>query len=148
MVSKLKEKIIELIEKPLQESPAELADVVLSQYKSSTTLRLFVYSELGTSVGECAKLSRMVGDLIDNTDLMNNGYTLEVSSPGLDRPLKSVIDYKFRIGETVRLEFVEKGRKKVTAEIVAVNEEQIEFKKDSEVLTFGIAEIENAKILF
>ena len=148
MTSKLKDQIIELIEKPLQESQAELADVVLSQYKSSTTLRLFVYSESGTSLGECARLSRMVGDLIGGTDLLNNGYTLEVSSPGLDRPLKSIRDFKFRIGETVRLEFVEKGRKKITAEIVAVNDEQIEFRKDSELITVGIAEIDRAKILF
>ena len=148
MASKLKEQIIELIEKPLQESQAELADLVLSQYKSSTTLRLFVYSESGATLEKCARLSRMVGDLIDGTDLLNNGYTLEVSSPGLDRPLKSALDFKYRIGETVRLEFVEKGRKKITAEIVAVNDEQIDFKIDSKQITVGIAEIDNAKILF
>jgi ribosome maturation factor RimP len=148
MASKLKEQIIELIEKPLQESQAELADLVLSQYKSSTTLRLFVYSESGVTLEKCARLSRMVGDLIDGTDLLNNGYTLEVSSPGLDRPLKSALDFKYRIGETVRLEFVEKGRKKITAEIVAVNDEQIDFKIDSKQITVGIAEIDNAKILF
>src|SRR5210317_1087543 len=107
MTGKLKDQIIELIERPLAEEGAELADITLSQYKSSATLRLFVYSEVGTSLDECARLSRLVGDLIDGTDLLESGYTLEVSSPGLDRPLKTARDFRFRIGEKVRLEFAE-----------------------------------------
>lgn len=148
MTGNLKDQIIELIEKPLEKEGAALADVVLSQYKSSTTLRLFVYSESGTSVGECARVSRLVGDLIDGTDLLKSGYTLEVSSPGLDRPLTTARDFKFRIGETVRLELAGKSRKKITAEIVSVNDQQIEFKDGSGLISFGLAEIDKAKILF
>ena len=148
MTGKLKDQIIELIERPLQDEGTELAEVVFSQYKSSTTLRLFVYSESGTSVDECTRLSRLVGDLIDGTDLLKSGYTLEVSSPGLDRPLRTARDFRFRIGETVRLEFAEKGRKKITAEIVSVNDEQVEFKDESGLISVGLAEIDKAKILF
>ena len=148
MTGKLKDQIIELIERPLQDAHAELADVVLSQYKSSTMVRLFVYSENGTSVDECARVSRLVGDLIDETDLLKNGYTLEVSSPGLDRPLKTARDFRFRIGEKVRLEFVEKGKKKISAEIVSVEDQEVELKNDSGLFKVGITEIDNAKIMF
>ncbi len=148
MTDKSKDRIIELIEKPLLEEGAELAGVALSRYKSSTTLRLFVYSERSVSVDECSRLSRLVGDLIDGTDLLSSGYTLEVSSPGLDRPLTTARDFKFRVGETVRLEFVDKGRKKLTAEIVAATDEQIELKNESGLISFGLAEIKQAKIVF
>ena len=148
MTDELKDRIIELIEKPLLQEGAELAGVTLSRYKSSATLRLFVYSEPGVSVDDCVRLSRLVGDLIDGTDLLSSGYTLEVSSPGLDRPLTTARDFRFRIGETVRLEFVDKGRKKVTAEIVAASDEQIELKNESGVISFGLAEIKQAKLVF
>lgn len=148
MIGKLKDQIVELIEKPLAEEGVELADVVLSQHKSSTMLRLFVYSESGTTVAECARSSRLVGELIDGTDLLQGGYTLEVSSPGLDRPLKTARDFKFRIGEKVRLEFVKKGRKKITAEIVSVDDQLVEFKNESGVISVGLTEIDSAKILF
>ena len=148
MTDKSKDRIIELIEKPLLEEGAELAGVALSRYKLSTTLRLFVYSERSVSVDECSRLSRLVGGLIDGTDLLSSGYTLEVSSPGLDRPLTTARDFKFRVGETVRLEFVDKGRKKLTAEIVAATDEQIELKNESGLISFGLAEIKQAKIVF
>jgi len=148
MADELKGKIIELIEQPLAAEGAELADLVLSRYKSATTLRLFVYSERGVSIDECARLSRLVGDIIDGTDLFSSGYTLEVSSPGLDRPLKTARDFKFRVGETVRLEFVDKGRKKLTGEIVAAGDEQIQVTDGSEVFNLGLAEIKQAKIVF
>ena len=148
MTDKSKDRIIELIEKPLLEEGAELAGVALSRYKLSTTLRLFVYSERSVSVDECSRLSRLVGGLIDGTDLLSSGYTLEVSSPGLDRPLTTARDFKFRVGETVRLEFVDKGRKNLTAEIVAATDEQIELKNESGLISFGLAEIKQAKIVF
>jgi len=148
MADELKERIIELIEQPLADEGAELADVILSRYKSATTLRLFVYSSHGASIDECARLSRLVGDLIGGTDLLSSGYTLEVSSPGLDRPLKTARDFKYRVGETVQLEFVETGRKKLKGEIVAAGDEQIELKDESGVLSLGLAEIKQAKIVF
>ena len=148
MIDKLKDRIIELIEKPLSEEGAELADVALSRYKSATTLRLFIYSDRSVSVDECSRLSRLVGDLIDGTDLLSSGYTLEVSSPGLDRPLTTARDFKFRVGETVRLEFVEKGQKRLTAEIVAASDKQIELKNESGLISFGLDEIKQAKIVF
>ncbi len=148
MTGKVKERIIELIETPLADEGAELADVVLSQYKSSSTLRLFVYSNNGATLDECARLSRLVGEIIDGTDLFQNGYTLEVSSPGLDRPLTTARDFRYRVGETVRLEFVEKGRKKITATIRAADDEKVELENESGLFTVGLEEIEKAKILF
>ncbi len=137
-----------MIEGPLASEGCDLADVVLSRYKSAFTLKLFVYSEKGTSIDECARLSRLVGDLIEGTDLMESGYTLEVSSPGLDRPLKTLRDFQFRVGETVRISFAEKGKKKRTAEIAAASEDGIDFKDEDEAFRLDLAEIEQAKIVF
>ena len=83
---RLKEAVRDIIEKPLQSEGCELADLSISQYKKGSTVRLFVYCENGVTVGKCASLSSLIGAVIDGTELFVNGYTLEISSPGLDRP--------------------------------------------------------------
>jgi len=111
MKGEVKQQICNLLEAPLATAGFELAEVVLSQYKQSITLRLIVYGDKGVSIDDCVRLSRLSSEIIDGTDLFEKGYTLEVSSPGLDRPLKTGRDYKYRIGETVRINFVDSKRK-------------------------------------
>jgi len=145
---KLKEEILETLEKPLGQEGAEVASMALSRYKHTTTLRFFVYSSHGANLAECARLSRVIGDVIDGTDWFPNGYTLEVSSPGLDRPLEEARDFKYRIGETVRVEFVDSKRKKLEAEIVSAGDSEVEFRHEDELLYIPLAEIKRAKIVF
>ena len=144
----VKNKVIELIEGPLTDEGCELADVVLSRYKNNSTLKIFVYSANGVNIDECARLSRIVGDVIDNTDLFESGYTLEVSSPGLDRPLKTNRDFKYRVGETVRIHFTDPKRKSLTAEIVSANENSVALKDENETYEIALADIEKAKIIY
>ncbi len=144
----LKDRIAELVTAPLATERCELADIVLSRYKSSVTLKLFVYGGDGVDLDRCARLSRAVGDLIDNTDWFENGYTLEVSSPGLDRPLTTERDFRFRVGETVRVQFADPARKKVTAEIVSAGDGTVTFSDGTETLSVPLAEIKKATIVF
>ena len=148
MDSELKSQVSDLIEKPLLDRGYELADMVLSRYKSQVTLKLFVYSTDGVTLDACAQLSRLVGDLIEGTELFADGYLLEVSSPGLDRPLKTARDFKFRVGETVRLHFSEKGRKKVTAEIVGLDGDLVLFRNEDGAFSVRLDELDEAKIIF
>ena len=147
-IDELKAQVIAILEEPLRRERSELVDVALSRYKNNWTLRLFVYSEQGTTFEECARLSKIVGGIIDGTDYFESGYTLEVSSPGLDRPLTTATDFKFRRGETVRIEFVDRSRKKVTGEILDVSDDSVIFAGDSEQFTVRLDEIEKAKIIF
>lgn len=148
MKTELKDKIVALLEAPLRSRGAEIADVALSVYKENTTMRLFVYTEKGTRLDEIAKISRMVGDVIEETGYFEKGYLLEVSSPGLDRPLTTLVDFKYRVGEKVRLEFVDKKRKKISAEIVSVNDNEVLFKDIEKEFSVEITEIEKGKIIF
>ncbi|MCX6835160.1 MAG: hypothetical protein NTW07_08525 [candidate division Zixibacteria bacterium] len=136
-----------LLEGPLRDQKYELADVVVSKYRTAVTVRLFVYGENGVTIAECARLSRLVGDILDGAGLFENGYALEVSSPGLDRPLTTPRDYRYRIGETVRVLF-QNGRDKLTGEIVAVHDNLVEFKVDDDVITIDLAEVKQAQIVF
>lgn len=145
---RLKAEITAVIERPLAHFKCELAELVLSRYKSSTTLRVFVYSEERITLDMCADLSRVIGEQIDETELFEDGYTLEVSSPGLDRPLTTARDFYFRAGETVRVRFTDKKRKKITARIVAATKDAVTFADDAEDFVIPLADIDQATIVF
>lgn len=125
-----------------------MADLVLSRYKNNLTLRLFVYSQSGPGIDECTRLSRIVGGAIDEADFLDSGYALEVSSPGLDRPLKTERDFRYRQGEEVRVTFVDKEKQKLTARILAVSSTHVDLKNESGTISLCLTDVEQAKIVF
>jgi len=147
-VDTAKDQIRELLEKPLKAEGCEIADLVLSRYKNEATVRLFIYSDNGATLDECARISGIVGALIDGTSLFKSGYNLEVSSPGLDRPLTTARDFKHRIGETVKVQYVDQKRKSGPVEIVAVTDDTVEFEDVDGRFTVALNEIVQAKIVF
>jgi len=140
--------VYQLIESPLRQEGCEIADLVLSRYRRNTMVRVFVYADGGVSLEKCTQLSGIVGDLLDGTDLFTDGYTLEISSPGLDRPLRTLRDFKYRIGEKVRIGFLDTHRKTVTAEIVSTSEHGVQFRNDDGPFEVALDEIEWAKIQY
>lgn len=137
-----------MVRQPLADEGFEIVDVSMSRYRNQVTLRVYIYAEGGTTLEQCAKASGIVGDMVDGTDMFRSGYTLEVSSPGLDRPLKTVGDFRYRVGETVRIDSTEKDQKPVTAEIVEAGDTVIRFRNDSGEFTLPLSSIAQAKIVF
>lgn len=82
-----------IVEPLVSERGAELVDIELMGPESNRTVRVFVYRQEGLTVGLCAELSREIGDLFDLEDPLPGRYRLEVTSPGLDRPLRTDRDY-------------------------------------------------------
>lgn len=143
-----KQTVSDLIEVLVADEPYETADVAISEFKGLVSIRLYLYGENGVMIDECVRLSKKLGETIDDTGLFDDGYNLEVSSPGLDRPLTRAIDYRYRVGETVKIEFLDKKRKRLHGEIVAAAEDSVEFKVADEVITVDLADIKTAQIVF
>ena len=147
-MDRLKEEIRAIVEPAVAGESFEVAEVVLSVFKKTAALRVFVYGQNGVSMDDCARLSTVIGDALDRTDFLADGYTLEVSSPGLDRPLVNERDFRFRIGETVKIQFADKKKKKVKAEIISVNGNTVEFEDDSGRFSLSLDDLESARIVF
>jgi ribosome maturation factor RimP len=104
-----KEKIEWLI-KPLVESEnMELVNVECLRMKSRWLVRVYIDKEGGVTLGDCTEISHQVGDVLDIHDIPPGPYTLEVSSPGLDRPLVKDADFLKYRGHLVRVRLREKA---------------------------------------
>jgi ribosome maturation factor RimP len=94
---------------------------------------VYVDRPAGITLDECANLSRKIGDLLDMEDLIPGRYRLEVSSPGLDRPLVSGADFRRKIGEKVRV-FLKgslEGKTELVGEIKELKEENLVLRLES-----------------
>ena len=97
------EKLKELTLPALASSGMELVDVEMAGEGKRLRLRVVVDKPGGVSVDDCAELNRYLSDVLDVYELVPDSYVLEVSSPGLDRPLKKAEHFAWAVGREVRL---------------------------------------------
>lgn len=97
------EKIRQNVEPIVADAELELVDLQFRQESVGWVLRLILHREGGPSIDDCARVSREVSYLFDVEDFIPYRYTLEVSSPGLDRPLRTERDFARNVGKKVKL---------------------------------------------
>jgi len=103
----------------------ELVDVELFRAGRREVLRIYLHKPGGVSLEDCTQSSHHLSTLLDADDSFQSPYTLEISSPGLDRPLKTPADWRRRVGEWVRAHLNEdvEGRKQWIGKLVRQDEE-------------------------
>jgi ribosome maturation factor RimP len=95
---------IRAIALPILESMSiELVDIEFGRVGQDAVLRLFIDKEGGIMLDDCANVSRELSAILDVEEVIASAYTLEVSSPGLDRPLKTQGDYDRFAGRLVKI---------------------------------------------
>lgn len=99
----IKEKVGEFAESLLPAMGLELVEVQFRREGHGWVLRIFIDSEQGITVDHCADVSREVSDFLDVEDLIDHPYNLEVSSPGVERPLKTIKDFERFVGRKAKL---------------------------------------------
>jgi len=96
-------KVRDLAEAIVARDGFQLVDVEYRRESEGWTLRLFIDKEGGVSLDDCQRVSRTVGTVLDVEDPIPNSYNLQVSSPGLDRPLRRKEDFIAALGKRVKL---------------------------------------------
>lgn len=100
----LMENISQLATKVAESSGLDLVDVEIFRAGKRRVLRVYISKRDGVNVDDCARVSRDLGTLLDADNVMQDeNYILEVSSPGLDRPFKTLKDYRRNLGRFVRV---------------------------------------------
>ena len=102
------ERIFGLVSPVLHGMSFELVDLEFKREGKNWLLRLFIDKPGGITLDDCVDVSREIGTLLEVEDVIESSYRLEVSSPGLDRPLKKAQDYERFCGELVKIKTHEK----------------------------------------
>jgi len=87
----------------LDSTGLELVEIEFARMGKDAVLRLFIDREGGVTLDDCAGVSRELSAILDVEEVITVNYTLEVSSPGLDRPLKKTQDYERYAGRLVKI---------------------------------------------
>ena len=128
MRNKLIDIISKFLEPILRELGLDLVDVEFKKEAGQYILRVFVDKSGGVTLDDCQTVSQRLSKILDEQDLIADAYILEVSSPGIDRPLKNPADFiRFR-GRNVDLSTYTptyRGQKKFAAELVGLKNEQV-----------------------
>jgi len=99
----VKEKLSEIVKPVIEDMGYILFDIAYSRGKNRALLRIYIEKEGGVTIDDCEKVSREVGALLDLEDIIPSSYLLEVSSPGIDRPIRCPEDFKKALGKKVRI---------------------------------------------
>jgi ribosome maturation factor RimP len=114
-----------------------------------TSLRIFIDAEAGISVDDCAAVSHQLGSVFDVEEPITGEYTLEVSSPGMDRPLFTLAHYQQYVGYQVqvRLRTPFEGRRRFNGLLKGVEEEDVVIEVDKHEYLLPIDSIDKANVV-
>lgn len=146
----LAEQVAALIEPTVAGMGFELVRVQFMDGKKSKLLQIMAERpEGGISLDDCTQISRQLSALLDVEDVIPGEYSLEVSSPGIDRPLVKLADYVRFIGHLAKIETLlpVDGRKRFTGELKAVEGEAVIVTVDNKDVALPFADIGSAKLV-
>jgi len=144
----LRERLSALIEPLLGRLGVELVELQYASGHARAVLRLFIDAPAGVSLQDCERVSREVASLLDVEDPIPCGYTLEVSSPGFDRLLRTRAHFGRFVGSRVFVELREPraGRRRYTGKLLTVDDTGIALEVDREHVAVAFGEIGTARL--
>ena len=111
---------------------------------SDNELIIYIDKEGGVDLDDCEKLSRAIDEPLDELDPIEDAYVLCVSSPGLDRPLKTEKDFKRSMGKAIDIKLYkkdEKGKKEFVGKLVAYGEDTFTAEIDGKAVEFDMKQV-------
>jgi ribosome maturation factor RimP len=143
-----KERLITLLEPAVAAMGFELADIDVYLGRRGV-LRLYIDRAGGVTVDDCQRVSEQVGALLDVEDPLPGSYTLEVSSPGFDRRLRTQGHFERFVGERVRIELrdAREGRRNFTGRLTGFESGTALLEVDGEVWQLPLKDIAVARLV-
>ena len=140
-----------LAEPLLNELGLEMVDIEFQFERGRWILRVFIDRQGGVTVDDCADVSRELGDLIEAENIIDYPHALEISSPGLNRPLRKESDFIRSIGKMVKLKMSRpiNRRRNFTGRVANVREGMISLlADDNNLVELPLKEIDKARLRY
>jgi ribosome maturation factor RimP len=142
-------KLTGLLRPLVEELGYELVGLEQSSNPKNPALVVYIDRPEGIAIEDCERVSREVAALLDVEDPISGHYNLEVSSPGLDRPLFTADHYRQFVGEEARVTMYAPvdGRRKFRGEILGCDDESVRLRQDGEEVVLDISNIAKARLV-
>ncbi len=143
----MKENLEKLLVPILAAENAALVEMQINGKAGNQTIKVFIDCEGGTTLERCSKISREFSDKLEVEDVIPGKYRIEVSSPGLDRPLKKMQDFSRNLNREVDVVYEDAMElKSFRGKIVDVSNEAVQLQGKQEFKTIPISKIKNGKV--
>jgi len=148
MVSEIVGRVRGIVSPILSSERMELVDIEYRREARGWVLRLYIDQEGGISLDDCTRISQEVGRILDVEDLMVTPYTLEVSSPGLTRPLKNERDFLRHLHQLIKVKTFEPigDRWHFKGKLIGFSENRIEMETEGEVFQIPLSNVAKANL--
>ena len=148
-LSAQRDKLEEMLRPGIEALGFDLWGIEYQSHAKRSMLRIYIDAEAGISVDDCAKVSHQVSGVLDVEDPITGEYTLEVSSPGMDRPLYRLEQYAEYIGSdiNIRLRIAFEGRRKFQGRLVAIEGDEVVIQLDGHEYLLPFEQIDRAQIV-
>lgn len=144
----LKARIEELVNENLESESHFLVDVVITASSGPKKVLILLDGDEGINIDNCAKISRVVGHAIEEEELINDAFRLEVSSPGLDHPITLLRQYEKNVGRQVKITL--NDGLSHTGKLLTANDNEITIeqtiKKENKKLTILFKDIQKTQV--
>lgn len=142
------ERVWEEVTPELNEQAYELVEVEYAPGARGWVLRLYIDREGGVTLDDCQRVSRVVGNLLDRLDFIQERYVLEVSSPGFDRPVRKAADFDRFKGERIKLvlETAVSGRKRIKGVLEGYRDGLVKVDSDGTIYEVHIENLKKANL--
>lgn len=146
----LADKVEAVLAAPIADLGVRLLDVEYRR-EGGWVLRLVIDGEQGVTLDHCSAVSKVAGDLLEERDLIGNEYSLEVTSPGLNRPLRKPAHYRQSVGRDTRFRLAaghlpERRNRTVRGIIASVGEESLTVDTEEGPMEIPFAAIHSARL--
>lgn len=143
----LPETVRVLAESAAAGTDVEVLDVDVRGYRNSRIVRIIADADGGLDVDRIAGLSRDLGRLLEEQDVIAGSYTLEVSSPGVDRPLTAARDFRRNVGRTVRVSLTRDDAGELQGDVIDASDDAVTLEVDGEPVELALSDIRRGTVV-
>jgi ribosome maturation factor RimP len=138
----------ELARRAAQPMDVEVAWIEFKQEGASWFFRVFIDRDSGVGLEDCERVSERLGVLLDVEDPIESSYTLEVSTPGLDRPLRTKRDYERFAGRLARIKTRERfhERRRFHGRLAGMEGENVLLEEEGQTRSIPLSAIDSARL--
>lgn len=149
ILATLETRLAEMLKAPVEALGYQLWGIEYVQAGKHSILRIFIDSENGINIEDCAEASRQASAVLDVEDPISTEYTLEVSSPGVDRPLFTAQQYASYVGEDVKVQLTMPvgGSRNLKGAVIQVEGQMLTLKVDGKELVVALDNIRKGNVI-